>query len=178
MDSAHESGATASPVSSVVNRNIEALMASRRDADSQKSTQERVSEAVTSFAGSMWFVYVHAALFGGWLVWNWGWVPGVRAFDQGFAGVAIIASIEAMFLSTFVLINQKRMQARELRRSELDLQISLLAEHEVTQLAELLEAVARKVGVQDEELPDIEETKQHVEPTLVLEAIHEQEARV
>jgi len=57
------------------------------------------------------------------------------------------ASVEAIFLSTFVLISQNRMQAQANKRAELDLQISLLAEHEVTQLVTLLDAVARRLDV-------------------------------
>jgi uncharacterized membrane protein len=66
---------------------------------------------------------------------NLGLVPGVPAWDSSFVALAMLASVEAIFLSTFVLISQNRMAAAADKRADLDLQISLLAEHEVTRLA-------------------------------------------
>ena len=71
-------------------------------------------------------------LFGFWIVANLDWVPGVPAWDPSFVVLAMAASVEAIFLSTFVLISQNRMAAD--KRADLDLQVSLLAEHEVTRL--------------------------------------------
>ena len=85
----------------------------------------------------------------------------------------MVASVEAIFLSTFVLISQNRMQAQAEQRAELDLQISLLAEHEVTQLMTLLDAVARHLRVETGD-PEIEEVKQDVDPRAVLRAIEQQ----
>ena len=88
------------------------------------------------------------------------------------------ASVEAIFLSTFVLISQNRMQAQAEKRAELDLQISLLAEHEITQLMTVVDAVARRLGVELPGNSDIEEVKLDVDPRAVLNAIeHEASAR-
>ncbi|MCA1646079.1 MAG: DUF1003 domain-containing protein [Chloroflexi bacterium] len=129
-------------------RNIAGLTASRQQQERRKSRQERISDAITRFTGSMRFVYIHAVLFGAWIVWNLGWIPGVPLFDPSFVVLAMAASVEAIFLSTFVLISQNRMQAQAEKRAELDLQISLLAEHEVTQLMALLDAVARQFATE------------------------------
>jgi uncharacterized membrane protein len=163
------------PFSQVLARNIDALMASRRAAEQRKSAEERISDAITHFTGSMRFVYIHAALFGGWIVWNLGVIPGLPAFDPSFVILAMAASVEAIFLSTFVLISQNRMQAQAEKRAELDLQISLLAEHEVTQLMTLLDAVARRLGVERTNDQEIEEAKQDVDPSAVLDAIEHQQ---
>ena len=80
----------------------------------------------------MRFVYLHLALFGGWIIVNLGLIPGLRPFDPSFVVLAMVASVEAIFLSTFVLISQNRMAAAADRRADLDLQVSLLAEHEIT----------------------------------------------
>jgi uncharacterized membrane protein len=159
----------------VLARNIQSLVDSRRAEERRKGSQERIADAMTRFTGSMKCVYLHAVLFGGWIVWNLGWIPGLPVFDRSFVALAMVASVEAIFLSTFVLISQNRMQAQAERRSELDLQISLLAEHEVTQLMTLLDAVARHLGVEHTDNPEIEETKQDVNPIAVLEAIEERE---
>ena len=85
----------------------------------------------------------------------------------------MVASVEAIFLSTFILITQNRMSAAADRRAELDLQISLLAEHEVTKLAALLSAVADRLRIQTEVDAEVEELKQDVAPEAILNEIEE-----
>lgn len=162
----------------VVRRNIRALIAARTAVEQQRSGEDRVADAITRFTGSMRFVYLHALLFGGWLVVNLGWVPRVRPFDPfPFVMLAMIASVEAIFLSTFVLISQNRMSQIADRRADLDLQINLLAEHEITRLLEIADAIAERVGVpHPEKPPHIDELKRDVEPGVVLEEL-EQAAR-
>jgi uncharacterized membrane protein len=102
-------------------------------------------------------------------------VPGVSPWDESFVVLAMIASVEAIFLSTFVLITQNRMAATAEKRAELDLQISLLAEHEVTKLVEMVEAVTRHLGIQHEAVGEVEELKRNVAPEAVLDAIDSSE---
>ena len=155
----------------VLERNIESLTRRRAQEAAAASWEERLADAITRFTGSMKFVYLHIVLFGFWIVANLGWIPGVPKWDESFVVLAMIASVEAIFLSTFVLISQNRMAATADRRADLDLQISLLAEHEVTKLAELVEGIAHRLDVKtgvDQELPEI---KQDVAPTAVLDEI-------
>jgi len=162
--------------SRVLARNIDALLESRREEDRRKTRQERVSDSITGFTGSLRFVYIHAAVFGTWIAWNLGWLPGLQAFDPTFVILAMWASVEAIFLSTFVLISQNRMQAQAEKRAELDLQISLLSEHEVTQVVSLLDAVARHLGVRPADAHEIQEAKQDVDPLDVLHALENRAA--
>jgi uncharacterized membrane protein len=155
----------------VLARNIDALIESRRAEERARSNADRLADSITRFTGSLRFVYIHAALFGGWIIWNIGSIPGLQPFDASFVVLAMLASVEAIFLSTFVLISQNRMQARAEKRAELDLQISLLAEHEITKLVTLLDAVARTLGVDASGEPDFEDAKQDVNPRAVLDAI-------
>ena len=60
------------PFSRVLARNIDALLESRRAEERRKGTQDRISDAITRFTGSLRFVYIHAAVFGFWIVWNLG----------------------------------------------------------------------------------------------------------
>ena len=117
------------------------------------------------------FVYLHLAVFGFWIIANLGWVPGVPKWDESFVVLAMIASVEAIFLSTFVLISQNRMQAAADKRADLDLQISLLAEHEVTKLATLVSAIAQRLDVRSEMDGELEEIKQDVAPEAVLDEL-------
>nr|WP_114948320.1 DUF1003 domain-containing protein [Microvirga calopogonii] len=117
----------------------------------------------------------HLAIFGFWIIANLGWVPGVPKWDESFVVLAMWASVEAIFLSTFVLISQNRMQAAADKRADLDLQISLLAEHEVTKLATLVSAMADKMGVSSNADAELEEIKQDIAPEAVLDEIEETE---
>ena len=96
-------------------------------------------------------------------------------WDESFVVLAMIASVEAIFLSTFVLITQNRMAAAAEKRAELDLQISLLAEHEVTKLVAMVEAVTQHLGIGHEAVGEVEELKQNVAPEAVLDAIDSSE---
>src|ERR671933_1481092 len=169
-------GLTAPPpnppgLSSVLERNIEALTQRREREEAEATVQERIAEAITRFTGSMLFVYIHLAIFGFWIVANLVWIPGVPTWDQSFVMLAMWASVEAIFLSTFVLISQNRMQAAADKRADLDLQISLLAEHEVTKIATLVAALAARMGVKTEVDEELDEITQDVAPEAVLDEI-------
>jgi uncharacterized membrane protein len=133
--------------------------------------QERLAEAITRFTGSMAFVYLHLAIFGFWIFANLNWIPGVPSWDPSFVMLAMIASVEAIFLSTFVLISQNQMSAAAEQRAELDLQISLLAEHEITKLVDVVLEIAEKMGIAASSDPELQEAKENVAPEAVLETI-------
>ena len=169
-------GLTAPPpkppgLSSVLERNIEALTQRREREEAEATVQERIAEAITRFTGSMLFVYIHLAIFGFWIVANLGWIPGVPTWDQSFVVLAMWAAVEAIFLSTFVLISQNRMQAAADKRADLDLQISLLAEHEITKLVTLVSAIADRMDVRTEVDEELDEITQDVAPEAVLDEI-------
>ncbi|MFC7538030.1 DUF1003 domain-containing protein [Sphingomonas sp. GCM10030256] len=160
-------------LASALERNIEALAERRRRDQAEASAQDRLAELITRFAGSMLFVYLHLAMVAGWVAVNAGLVPGVRPFDSSFVILATVASVEAIFLSTFVLISQNRAAAAADRRADLDLQVGLLAEHEVTHLVQLTTQIARKLGIEEADNPELQELQRSVAPEAVLERIEE-----
>jgi uncharacterized membrane protein len=161
-----------SDMAAVVERNISALVERSRAEDAQRPVQDRLADAVTRFTGSLTFVAVHLVVFGTWVLINAGVLPLPR-FDPSFVILATVASVEAIFLSTFVLISQNRMQAHADERADLDLQVSLLAEHEVTRLITLVQAIAEKMGVEQARDPELSELAQDVAPERVLDAMRE-----
>lgn len=164
-------------LSASLRRNIEALEDRRRQEAAAATREERIAEAITAFTGSMRFVYLHLALYGAWILVNLGIVPGVPRFDPSFVVLAMVASVEAIFLSTFVLISQNRMAAAADKRADLDLQISMLAEHEVTKLAEMLADITEHFGIRPRSRPEIEEIKKDVAPEAVLDEIEAQQRK-
>jgi uncharacterized membrane protein len=155
----------------VLDRNIQALRQRRLREQRAASWEERLADAITRFSGSMLFVYIHLAAFAFWIVANLHWIPGIPAWDESFVVLAMVASVEAIFLSTFVLISQNRMAAAADKRADLDLQISLLAEHEITKVGTLLSEMARKMGVTTNIEGEMEDVKRDVAPDAVLDAI-------
>jgi len=158
-------------VAGVVSKNIESLVRVRRTEEKKKSLQHRIADALTQFSGSMVFVYFHAGWFGVWIALNTG-LSGSKPFDPfPFSLLTLVVSLEAIFLSTFVLISQNHASKVADRRADLDLQINLLAEHEITRLLTLMDAVANHLGVDVGEKPKVEELKQDVGAEQVLDEI-------
>ncbi|MHA6766256.1 DUF1003 domain-containing protein [Sphingobium ummariense] len=152
--------------------NIQALRARRGREHARDRLPDRIADAVTGFTGSMTFVCLHLAVYGSWVVANRVGIPGIRPFDPSLVLLATEASVEAIFLSTFVLISQNRMAREADRRADLDLHINLLTEHEITRLARMADAIARKLDLDPSELQPVE---QHVDPIDVLNQIEKEQ---
>jgi len=103
-------------------------------------------------------------------------LPGVPL--PKFVVLAMSASVEAIFLSTFVLISQNRMAEQADKRADLDLQVSLLAEHEVTRLVTLVKQIAQRLEIEASRNPELEELEKDVRPEKVLDALEENERRI
>ena len=173
------SGPTVAPpepgsLNSALSRNIGALQQRRKQEEAKATLEERVAERITRFTGSMRFVYFHAVAYGFWIIANRGWVPGVEPWDPSYVVLAMIASVEAIFLSTFILISQNRMAAVADKRAELDLQISLLTEHEVTKLVEMVAAISERLDLRP--AGEVEELKRNVAPEAVLDEIEREDS--
>ena len=162
-------------LSNTLRQNIETLRERRRRERESASREQKLAQRITDFAGSMRFVYLHVIVYGFWVVANLGWISGIGAWDPSFVVLAMIASVEAIFLSTFILITQNRMSIADDRRAELDLQVSLLAEQEITKLVQLVAEISTRLGVEEAKGEDVEEMKQLVAPDEVLDAIEEGE---
>jgi uncharacterized membrane protein len=92
-------------------------------------TQDRVADGITSFAGSLKFVYLHTVWFGIWILLNVGLAGLAVTFDKfPFGLLTMIVSLEAIFLSTFVMVSQNRQAARADVRSQLDIENNLRSE--------------------------------------------------
>src|SRR3954465_6233914 len=144
----------------VLDRNIQILESRRQQEQLAATAEVRVADRITQFTGSMLFVYIHVVLFSLWTVANLGFIPHVNPWDPTFVILGTSASVEAIFLSTFVLISQNRMAAAADKRADLDLQVSLLAEHEVTKLVALVTEIAGRLDVRTEVDNELHEIKQ------------------
>ena len=142
--------------------------------DSQKlarSVTDRIADAIANFFGSIVFVWVHILWFGGWILVNS--LPSV-AFDPfPYTFLTLVVSLEAIFLSTFILISQNHETRITERRNHLDLQINLLTEQENTTMLKLLADIANKVGVSVEDQKAVKMLTEDVDPKTMIEQIND-----
>ena len=163
-------------LSKVIEKNIRTILHLRAKAARERSLQGRLADAITSFSGRMIFVYVHIVWFGIWILLNTGWF-GLPAFDPFPYGLlTMIVSLEAIFLSTFVLISQNRIGEETERRADLDLHIGLLTEHELTRVLQMLDAIQDKLNIIDHANSDLADLEMETKPEDVLAEIHRLQA--
>jgi uncharacterized membrane protein len=158
--------------------NIRAVVELEREAHRNTPWSDRLGIAVAGFAGSLRCLLFHLVLFGGWILLNCGVIPGLKPFDPyPFTLLVLCVSLEAILLSSFVLISQNRLSRLADERAHLDLQINLLAEQENTQALILLQDLCRHLKVpartQDAALADLTRPTQ---PSQVVQAIQREQA--
>src|SRR6478609_663436 len=146
---------SASSVDQLTQRNIEAVRQLEEAAKEERTASDRVAEVIAKFCGSMTFVWVHVAWFGIWVLINV--MPGLPHIDPfPFTFLTLVVSLEAIFLSTFILISQNHDTKISERRNHLDLQINLLSEQENTKMLSIVRAIAIKVGAELEHHEELE----------------------
>ena len=133
-----------------VQSNIRSVAEMEIALERSRSLSDRIADLIGGFSGSMAFVALHVVWFLAWFLINTGVIPGVPRFDPyPFILLAMVVSVEGVLLSTFVLMKQNRMQKRIDLRDQLNLQIDLLAEKEVTKSLQLLYAICKHLEIED-----------------------------
>jgi uncharacterized membrane protein len=122
-----------------------------------------LADGITSLAGNMNFVYFHVIWFGSWILAGTGYFGPEFAFDKfPFGLLTMVVSLEAIFLSTFVLISQNRSAEKSEIRAQLDYETDIQVEKEVDLIMQTLVRIAKKQGVDVSDLVEsMAETHQH-----------------
>ena len=158
-------------------RNVDAIIALDKAAKTKLTRSELVADVIAQFCGSVTFVWVNALFFLFWVALNT--LPGIDHIDPfPFNFLTLVLSVEAIFLSTFILISQNLASRIAERRNHLDLQINLLSEQENTQMIALLKAIAEKVGADTSEVTNVEVLREEMEPERLAEEIEQREENV
>jgi uncharacterized membrane protein len=158
-------------LSKIIERNIRTIIQLRRKASRERGLQERAADAVTSFSGSVVFVHLHIAWFSIWVLLNTGRF-GIHAFDPFPYGLlTMVVSLEAIFLSTLVLITQNRLSDEGEQRADLDLQIGLLTEHELTRVLQMLDVIQERLGIENHAASELADLEMETRPEDVLAEI-------
>lgn len=140
-------------LSDVVENNIRTLLKLRAQRSQERNVQDRLADGITYMSGRMTFVYFHVIWFAAWIALNTGYL-GIKVFDPYPYGLlTMIVSLEAIFLSTFVLISQNGLGEEADRRADLDLHIGLLNEAEMTFALKMLAAIEKKLQIDTENDP-------------------------
>jgi uncharacterized membrane protein len=167
----------------IMRRNIEAVLDSHHKAVGPPGRHSRIADWVTKFSGSMVFFWVNLLWFAIWILHNLEIItlPGFEQFDPfPFSLLTLIVSLEAIFLSVFVLITQNNQAKISDRRAELDLQINLLAEQKIVKVLDMLDGVREQLNEMDNSFhlpkdPVVTAMKESPLPEQVLEALDKTE---
>jgi uncharacterized membrane protein len=146
-----------------LDENIEAIKVWEQAALHHRTKTEQLSDLITRVAAGGTVLLLHVACFAFWIVANAGLVPGITPFDRfPYPLLTTAVSLEAIFLSLFVLASQNRLAHQADKRAHLDLQVDLLAEREMTTVLRLLHDLARhfdvKLTVTAEQIRDLVKT--------------------
>ena len=156
-------------VDELTERNVHTVARLDAAAQAKRTPTDRAVDSITGFCGRMAFVWVHIAWFTVWILLNT--LPRFKHFDPfPFQFLTLAVSLEAIFLSTFILISQNRQGRLAERRNHLDLQINLLSEQENTKMLMMLEAIARHLQVPETD-PEVSVLEEATQPERLVEQI-------
>src|SRR5919199_893261 len=139
----------------VANRAFGAIKAQHA---AERTVMQAIADSLNDLAASPRFLAFHAVWFGIWILWNTGWIIGLQPFDPyPFGFLTLMVSLEAIFLSIFILMAQKRESAIAELREELGLQVNLRIEEEVTKTLQLVTGLYTRLGHVMGEDPELHE---------------------
>ncbi len=154
----------AGSLTTLTRRNVEVIGELEKAANDRRSATDRLADVISQFVGSMLFVYLHLAWFAFWIA--LGTLPGIPdtwLFDPfPFTFLTFVVSLEAIFLSTFILISQNHEERLSRRRNHLDLQINLLSEQENSQILKMLEEIQTHLKIDSD--PNTKTLKEAAKP--------------
>ena len=143
--------------------------------DAQRKTSEKVADFLTESFGTVLFLVINAIWFGIWIIINTGLIPGIPVFDPfPFGLLTMIVSLEAIFLAIIVLISQNRSANIEDLREEIDLQINVRTEEEVTRILIMLDQIHDHLGLPAEDDEELIMMKQKTDLSAIEDTLTEE----
>ena len=152
-------------------QNAEAIGSMARESLEKRSRSARIGDYIATQAGRIWFINLHVVWFGLWILFNTA-APRHLVFDSfPFPLLTMVVSLEAIFLSLFVLMSQTRNGMLAEERNHLDLQVNLLSEQENTKMLQMLRALCQHHQLPISEDPELVELLNKTDPRDVVAAI-------
>jgi uncharacterized membrane protein len=169
--SSHERVSAPHSAAELTRRNVERVMALESAEHEKATAADRVADAVTDFSGSIRFVWISVTLVGGWIAANLLLPAHDRLDPFPFPLLTLVLSVEAIFLSIFILMSQNRAAKVSEKRGHLDLQLNLLSEQENTRLLLMLEQIGQAVGARFDDAPEVRVLAEATEPEALSDQI-------
>jgi uncharacterized membrane protein len=146
-----------------IRANREMIKSLKAQQDEKRGFSEKFADVLTSTFGTMGFLILNILWFATWILINIGLIPNIEPFDPfPFGLLTMIVSLEAIALAIIVLISQNRSAKIADLREEVDLQVDIMTEREITKLLHMVAAIAEKQGI---ELETDQELQAMLEPT-------------
>lgn len=140
------------------------------------SAADKVADKITTLGGSNLNIILHIIWFGSWVIINSGMISGFKPFDPfPFSFLTMTVSLEAIFLSMFVLKSQTKQSAAADKRAKIDLQINLIAERENTKLLKLVLEIQQYLGMKQKSDPEIKELKKKTDMYKIAKILDKEE---
>ncbi len=148
--------------------NIRTIMRIRQQSRKYRTFEQRVSAGITAAAGHIWFLVVHCILIFLYILLNRG-LLGLPPFDPyPFPLLVGILTVEVLFLSTFILITQNNLREEAEKSADLDLQMSLLNQYELTRALKMLDSIQDHLGIPNDDDIELQKIEEGVSPEDVL----------
>lgn len=150
------------------------IKAFEKKALGHRTWPEKVADAVTENTGSITFLLINLYWFFAWIILNIEVIPGIIPFDPfPFGLLTMIVSLEAIVLAIFVLVSQNRAAKISALRDELQLQVNLIAEEEITKVLEVLSDIRGKVGIRKPD-PELEKMLERIDTSYIEQSLQRQ----
>ena len=116
--------------------------------NARRTSAEVIADWMTTILGNIWFLTLNVVWFVSWILINIGAFPAIAPFDLfPFGLLTMIVSLEAIILAIFVLISQNRAAQVDDLREEIDLQVDIITEQELTKLMHMTSMLMEKNGI-------------------------------
>ncbi len=152
----------------VLEQNIRTILKVRQDALEKRNFEQKISDKITETVVHISFLYVHLVVILAYILVNSG-LFRIKPFDPyPFPLLIGIVTIEVLFITTFILISQNREKEAANQRADLDLQMSLLNQYELTHALKMMDAIQDHLGIPNEDDIELRKMEERISPTDVL----------
>lgn len=162
----------------IVHKNIKTMLQLRQQAEQRRGYRYIIANQITQYVGSFAFTMIQISFLILWISINSSWMPVQWRFDQfPYALLSTILTVEAILIAIFILMNQNHLKDLAQKSEDLNVQISLLTEHEVTQIISMVEKIYDHLNIIGSN-KDISDLKLEMSPEKVLQVIEKETVKM
>ncbi len=156
----------------LIKKRREQIRSVKAKMDQNRTVTDKIADMINQAFGTSWFLILNGLWFGLWMFVNTGLIPFIKPFDPfPFGLLTMMVSLEAIFLSIFVLISQNRASKIGDLREEIDLQINVQAEHEITRILCMVDEIHDHLGLSPQDDAELKKMKKKMDIGAIERAI-------